>query len=231
MTDEATQEMTSTEPAPVLTCLVELPGGELLRFTDHAAALASPVVPSTARVWSRATFIANALVQPHQALYDELRAPQPDDPKDLDDANWPPVWKGRLYDALLARAWTPEQAATDPGVLAQLEGKMAKRASKTNGGTPRGANKAPKAPRAPKADGEGKIAARVYHYTGDLKELGKGQEATLLGLFKAVGSRKLARADLLTQAAAALPAGKQPAVKVVAFYLTKWKRDGHLTVS
>lgn len=154
MTDETAQEEPPAEPAPepAWACLAELPGGELVKFTDHQAALSHPAVPSGARIWiSRSHFIGNSDPADHQELYASLREPEPENPEELSDVNSAPAWKGRLFDALLARAWTPEQASIHLGVR-DKESKMAR---KNGDGVaadkkPRGEKKA----RAPRAEGE-----------------------------------------------------------------------------
>lgn len=135
------------EPAPPVPitwgALAELPGGQLIKFPDGPTALAHPAVPSSARIWvSRSHFIGNAHAQDYPE-HAACRLPEPADPEALSDVNSAPALKGRLFDALLDRAWTPAEASINLGVQAK-ESKMARKAAGKNGV---GKVKAPKAPR------------------------------------------------------------------------------------
>lgn len=120
-------------PAPITWgALAELPGGELVKFPDSSTALCQPAIPSGARIWvSRAHFIGNAHGEDY-AEYEACRLPEPADPEELSDVNSAPALKGRLFDALLARAWTPAQASINLGVQ-DKESKMARKAAAKNG--------------------------------------------------------------------------------------------------
>lgn len=162
---EASTESLATETPPVAqaesapgspveyTVLVELyrkdPATEprrLVKFPGFQQALSSPLVPTSSRIWvSRATFLANADPLEYEDLVDFHDAAQRAVSDDVVEARM--TLKSRMFDCLLAIAWTPEQAAQELGVHAKKEGKVPRKSKKeasaesTSNGTKRSYSK------------------------------------------------------------------------------------------
>ena len=118
----------------------------LVKYPNPVAAFESPL-PARSRIWtSRVHFIGNAHLNQYREFLDQLPAPT-----EGTDENWPTVRKGALWDLLLSKALTPEQAAQLFTGKGKENGKMASKKEK-----------APKAAKPAKAESTEAPADKKY---------------------------------------------------------------------